>query len=403
MLTSLFYGFNVLSVPEPSTPQEGLIKISDFEGGTLYQTSGSGGSGKFYVVDLHGTFREMGRQYGYLLKDLMNEFYATSVISLEPTLASQNKTMSAVDSQGQQWYDRQPQFFKELIDGMTETSGLSSTQQKNLATMPGFLALGVPGCSSLGVWQDYTQDGSVVVGRNWDISGLDGFGKYLCCVVYNPVGYPSSVAQLDYVGNLVVQQAMNNHGLYFDLQDGRMSDPLRFSNRTVPGSTLFQFLLNSTNIDQVDALFRSTSSASGLVINVADAHEDRIYEWATYGVTVRNSTDGIIAATNHFLSPEWTNLPSVPDGLSGFFSKDRYAHLLYWGEYCKGQFNATLMMEVFDISILDGGATFPSGYSDTTFYQIVTTPGQLCWWFKAQGYSGWEEIDLKPLFQTSVE
>jgi len=46
---------------------------STFEGGHLYK------SGKLNVLDLRGTYRQMGRQYGYLLKDQLNYLYRIAI------------------------------------------------------------------------------------------------------------------------------------------------------------------------------------------------------------------------------------------------------------------------------------------------------------------------------------
>jgi len=49
--------------------------MGTFECGTRYRTTGAGGTGRFNVVQLSGDWPQMGRQYGYLLKDQMGEFY----------------------------------------------------------------------------------------------------------------------------------------------------------------------------------------------------------------------------------------------------------------------------------------------------------------------------------------
>ena len=51
-----------------------LKSISSFEGGTLYR------SGKINVLALHGSYRQMGRQYGYLLSDELKGLYKNAVV-----------------------------------------------------------------------------------------------------------------------------------------------------------------------------------------------------------------------------------------------------------------------------------------------------------------------------------
>ncbi len=59
-------------------------------------------------------------------------------------------------------------------------------------------------------------------------------------------------------------------------------------------------------------------------------------------------------------------------------------------------------MEIFDTTIPDGGASFPDSSPFETYYQIVTVPSELTLWLKAPGYSGWEQVNLKALFQTGT-
>src|SRR4030042_1543283 len=50
-----------------------LEKVSEFEGGRLYR------AGKIYVAQLNGDYREMGRQYGGLMKSQIKQFYEEAV------------------------------------------------------------------------------------------------------------------------------------------------------------------------------------------------------------------------------------------------------------------------------------------------------------------------------------
>lgn len=72
------------------------------------------------------------------------------------------------------------------------------------------------------------------------------------------------------------------------------------------------------------------------------------------------------------------------------------------GKQNKGSIDANKMMEIFDTTIPDGGASFPDSSPFETYYQIVTVPSELTLWLKAPGYSGWEQANLKALFQTGT-
>lgn len=378
--------------------QTGLTKVASFEGATLYRTAGDGGNGRFYVISLNGTFTDMGRQYGYLLKPQINAVYNLMCKQAQPGLDKQNVTMAEM---ADYYYSMQTQYAKEFVAGMAQTSGLSLRAQIDLSVMPTLIYSAV-GCSSMDAWGSYSTDGSMVVGRNWDLGNtlFDNYAKYLVVTVYNPSGYASSVAEVGYIGSAWMQTAMNNHGIFIDLQNGAGSDPTFNINYTCGATEMFTFLLNSTTLQNIDAFFQSTRSSTGLLMNVADANQAYVYEWATFGVKSRTG-DGLVASSNHFVESSWTNLPAVADGAVGAFTKDRLANLLYLGERFKGTIDAEKMMQIFDRPILNGGPTFPPDGYLKTYYQTVAVPGELIWWLKAPGYSGWEQVDLNPLFQTA--
>lgn len=192
-------------------------------------------------------------------------------------------------------------------------------------------------------------------------------------------------------------------GILLDLQDGSSSDPLRYAERMPAEFRLFSFLLDASTAEQLDASFRTVFPSMGLIINAAAGNSlsslasASVYEWATYGLKQRVGS-GLLASSNHYIDPAWTALPAIDDGLAGGFSKERLANLLARGAQYKGQIDAPRMMQIFDTTIPNGRPTFPDDSPLVTNYQIVATPGDGTLWLKARGYSGWERMDLKPLF-----
>lgn len=371
----------------------GLQRIDSFESGTLYRTTGEGGAGGFNVLVLKGSWREMGRQYGYLLRNEMNEFYETVVTDY--LINTKGVDYEEVREGSESFYEMQFEYVKELIDGMAETSGYSLEKIKIISSLVHLIDLD-PGCSSLSAWGDYTGGGPLVVGRNWDIGGpYSRYRRFLSVIVYNPAGSPAAVADINFVGTISLQTGMNSGGIFLDLQNGQRSDPTVVSSRIMPTHMLFDFLLNSSSIEELDMrmLDRDNLPMLGLIINVADANEDRVYEWATYDVK-RRTGNGLIASSNHFIDPAWTNLPDVPPGAEGDYSRERLANLLALGEQHKGSIDAAQMMRIFDTVFSAGGPTF----AEYTVYQVVAVPAEQTIWLKALDYSGWEKIKLGPLF-----
>ncbi len=72
ILTLLSYGY-VLAKEPVDTRGTRLQYVSEFEGGKLYR------AGQVRVLELTGSYRQMGRQYGDLAKDDLRAMHTTTV------------------------------------------------------------------------------------------------------------------------------------------------------------------------------------------------------------------------------------------------------------------------------------------------------------------------------------
>ena len=88
-----------------------LKLVSEFESGKLYK------SGKINVLVLRGNFREMGRQYGKLLKNDLNEFYNSAIN--ECFIKKQKVSYDVMLKIGKGVFEFYPKRFKEIIYGMS--------------------------------------------------------------------------------------------------------------------------------------------------------------------------------------------------------------------------------------------------------------------------------------------
>jgi hypothetical protein len=102
---------------QPINESAGPKHVSSFEGGKLYR------SGKMNVLALNGSYRQMGRQYGYLLSGELKGVHKNAVVGY----FQQHKGLSADEMKqtALSLYRFYPQRFKDIIAGMAETSGLS--------------------------------------------------------------------------------------------------------------------------------------------------------------------------------------------------------------------------------------------------------------------------------------
>ncbi len=368
--------------------------VAGAEGGALYRSS----AGAFYVVELRGTFKQMGRQYGLLLGPHIRGYYDTIVNQY--LLGEKGVAYADILQQGRANYNSYPQIFKDYYEGIAETCGLSHDQVIILSSS--FIDLYNTGCSSLSAWGDYTTDGYAIVGRNLDLlaPGIRKFAKYFQVVVWNPTGYPASVANIDLMGSIFYQTSMNSKGIFLELQNGQNCDTLSVPGRENVNNILLESLFRNTNPDEVDQWFKTNLPEIGLIMNSTFPSYATIYEWATFRVQGR-SGNGLVSASNDFTDPSWRNYPivffdSTNEGIGKTVT--RRQNLLKLGEQNKGNIDPLRMMEIFDLTIPDGGATFANGSLISTIYSVVVKPSELKMWLKVRGISGWEEIDLKPRF-----
>lgn len=374
-----------------------VVSTDRFEGGILHKSP----SGDFYIAQLQGTFKEMGRQYGLMLSDQIRAFYQEAIVEL----AMNEEGMKYEDllAYGRDYYADFPQIFRDYFDGVAETSGLSVDQTKIMAGVMYLIYL--TGCSSLSVWGDYTVDGKTITGRNLDLTvgNLRGFSKYYHVVVWNPTGFPASVANIDFMGGIFYQTAINDKGVFLELQNGQAADTTSAVYRENTNNILLESLFRNTSPEEVDRWFNTTLPNCGLIMNASFPDHAVIYEWATYRLATRTS-QGILSASNDFIDPSWNGYPilfydSTNEAPLGYTCKRRN-NLIARGEEYKGQITPEKMMDIFDMTLPSEGATFPEEGVIRTIYSVVVKPDELTMWLKVRKYSEWEEIDLKPYFTT---
>ncbi len=386
----MLISFSLLSCSKNTSYTE----LDPFEGGKLYKTA----SGTFLIPVLHGSFKQMGRQYGLLLRNQINEFYRVAVDDY--LIAEKGASYGDLVEYGQVYYEGFSQLFRDYLDGMAETNGLG--REKTCILSGAMLEIAMIGCSSLSAWGSYTPDGLTVTGRNLDLPfpQLRRFSKYFHIVVWNPEGMPASVASIDFIGGLFYQTAINSKGVFLELQNGQNSDTSNPAGRENTNNILLESLFRYVSSEEYDRWFNTTLPEVGLIMNGSYPQHATIYEWATFRVAARNG-EGIISASNDFIDPSWVNYPilfydSINEGIGKTWT--RRTNLLKRGEEFRGQIDPARMRAIFDLDIPAGGANFPESGDIKTIYSVVVKPAELKLWLKVREYSGWEEIDLKPLF-----
>ncbi len=260
-------------------------------------------AGDISIVELHGSYREMGRQYGSLLKDELQEFYSLAIE--EYYVGEIGLPLEFLKEGTQEDFALYPERFKNIIYGMAETSGMELDELIILdeIIVIGAIAEAYEACSGVAAWGDYTDNNSLVFGRNFDYPEcFKNFSKYMTVAVYNPDDGSIPTASIGYTGQIQTLNGINKEGMFLELNAGSLSDTSLPESPRVPTCILLlSFLFDNSNMAQFDAAFNTNQTMLGLIVNVADKDRACSYEWATFGSMRRDGeNEGFLVATNHF-------------------------------------------------------------------------------------------------------
>ena len=359
---------------------------ASFEQGREY------GDASVRIIDLHGSWHAMGRQYGHLMAKELHDVWAAK---LQPFMAAHPDKAAVMEQLSDRYWRSCPYRYREVMAGMAETSGLS-LQQIRMADMVERVA-GITQCSALAVWGDYAS-GPLVYGRNYDFyPSFQTLADDVVVAVYHPADGSHAVATIGYAGEIYAVNAMNDAGLFVELNNGLPSgNGQRIKDGIHATVNLFSMMQDADSFAYLDAFFATTRCNAAYLIGAADGQTARSYEWRVDGVQRGDLTTpaGVMAMTNHFVSPQWEQ--PLPDDEKSWRSVTRRQNLLERAEEAKGQIDTKRMMEIMDRDLEHGGSK-----SDLTRYQMVVVPAEQTLWMKTTGHLEWTKIDMKDFFSVT--
>jgi len=246
-------------------------------------------------------------------------------------------------------------------------------------------------CSAISCWDDYSDGGKLIYGRNYDAASYRTLGDELVLMVYHPDG-GQSFATLNYAGEIYCVNGFNESGLFVELNNGMPTTGFipDFSVK-VSTTELMRFIANARNIDEADQFFESTPSTAGFLIGVADGKGARCYEWYAdqYQRSDDQTPDGLMVMTNHFVDPDWEF--EIPSDENSWKSLTRRANFLSFVESRDGKVCVDDLKELLPTPIVDGGLVIP-GYD---MYQIIVVPEDNLFYINIPDRDvKWSEINL---------
>ena len=341
------------------------------------------------VVNLCGSWYDMGRQYGALMKDELTEVYDFIDIIVDYSIGNAEKAKSIIEVQSAQT----PYRICEFMRGASETSGLTVEQLQAVNAVERIG--GLPKCSAAFCWDDYAA-GPLVIGRNYDYSEAFILLKDdVAVTVYHPSDGSLAVATIGYVGEIYAVNGINEKGIFMELNNGKPSANIKSPDTRVTGTTmLFSALFEVDDLEDWELFFHTVNCSSSYIINVADSREARSYEWCPVGVKRGDSgqPEGLMVSTNHYVNPDW--LFAVPSDESSWESLTRRSNLVKLCEEQKGIIDDEAMRGIITTPLEDGGAM-----NELTVFQMVVVPETRMLWVRVTDGSGWTQIDLDGFLQ----
>lgn len=254
------------------------------------------------VMFLSGTPREIGEQYGTLIrknvKPLLN--YPRSFLkragreNIWPLAATASKLLLL----------RADKDIRSEMQAGIRASKLDADSVIVANVMLELRRMG--GCSSIIVGKSRSKTGQVLFGRNFDFPPMGVLQKYGVVAVYRPKGKRAFVS-IGYPGLFGVISGINDAGLcvatldVYESKDGsRVFDatgkPMMFTFRKI--------LEECKTVEEAGRLLKAEKATTWMNLSVCDRNGGVVYEITPKSVVARKPVADLVSCTNHFRTPK---------------------------------------------------------------------------------------------------
>ena len=341
----------------------------------------------FAIVHLAGTWFEMGRQYGKIMKEPMRR--VLDFANRRATEASDRFLLPRGIPCGVAFLDR---FFAGVAEGsglsmaeLVRINGVEVAYGEDLTRLFGRGAAGK--CSALALFGVRTRDGRMIFGRNYDwLPEFAGLGLVL--TVFRPADSDLACAVLNYPGCFYLTTGMNSEGLFVELNSGMFASADVRPDVLHNAWSLWHVLTRARNADQAVRILDPLPSHNAYIIGIADPEKSVSFEWGCRTSAALTAPDdvGILAMTNHFVRPGWCNLPEASYGEYSSVVRRR-ALLRLAADLPPRSADAETMKRLLSVPVSSGGAMWRG-----TLYQVVAVPGKKEMQIKCRDRKEWRRF-----------
>lgn len=386
--------------------------LKEAEGGRLYRMESA------YLVVLNGRYREMGRQYGLLLKDQiikMRDLIKDEFITQDGIPYDLIKNVTA-----KPFYLARTRRHKELYAGISETTGLDALE---LTTLDEMLLIegihremgGAAQCTSAAVWGEMSKDGETYTGRCHDLQAnwrdrLPEVGAFL---VMNPTGGDFSIGAPTQIGMVSgFLDVMNSAGLYMEVNNAAATLGMYiYSNMASTLNNLCNVALSFGSHEELARTIPFLHAGNAYNLLTATPNGAEYYELG-HERCARTTPEqaGMTSRANAALDPSW-GIEPLPDP-SAMYSKGRRDNFMaFLNENPSANDDAAIRKFLNrDFFAGDGSkstgcafieSSLPGAGAEVTVWQTVTKPVDRHFFWRIPTHSGWMEIDLKKYFKAN--
>lgn len=335
------------------------------------------------VIELCGTWAEMGHQYGILASPYLHDVMAY----ISSRQDGREDKMAEARDIAEKLYSNYPEKYKEFLEASAKSSGLGMDDIK-LCNAVEYIE-GTFFCSAIATWDDYSRD-KLIFGRNYDAISYSEISNDIIITVFHPDG-EMSAATIGYAGELYCVNGINEKGIFLELNNGMPSAGFEIDWSICPSTTqLMSLIFSAKTMDDAEYFFQNTPSSSSFIIGACNKDEARAYEWCRDGMKRgdEETPDGLMVNTNHYVHQEWKyDLPSNHDSWD---SITRRTNLLEAALTYKGSMTIEKMQSLMSTTIEEGGP-----FSINTRYQLVYVPEDMSLFINTPALTDpWVEIKL---------
>ena len=160
-------------------------------------------------------------------------------------------------------------------------------------------------CTSFGVWDEKTDDGELLIGRNLDFHAGDEFAEQKIIAFVEP-DEGHNFMFVTWPGMIGACSGMNEHGLTITINAAKSAIPLKTGT---PISLLTREILQyASNIEEAHhiALKRDVFVAESILVGSAADKKAALIEVAPWGVELLETDENTLTCSNHFQSEEFS-------------------------------------------------------------------------------------------------